>query len=398
MLNRFWIRIAACWLSSAATVLQSAKADIFDDLEVHGFATQGYVKTSDNNFFGDSEEGSFEFYELGVNASVEPSPSVRLSGQLLARRAGEMSYGSPKLDFAVADFSIASSHAWKLNMLAGRVKNPLGLFNDTRDVAFTRPGIFLPQTVYFQSVRSLALSADGVAVRANGFTESGNLEFQAGLGRPLIDENVEYAYLGRSLKGDYRADGISWVGRLLFETPAETWRFALSGAGTSLSFRPKYGDLITAGNTDIIFAVASAQYVARDWTLSAEYVIEPIEYKGFVGTPYDGANPTLEGYYLQLNWRAFDRVELMFRLEEGCIDRSDCNGRGFEALTGLPAHSRYLRASVFGIRWDPVPDLMLRAEFQRSNGTLILSNRENPDPFKTVTRWNMFSLSASYRF
>ena len=67
----------------------SADADVFDGFEVHGFATQGFVKTSANSFFGNSENGSFEFTELGVNATVEPSPSVRLSGQLLSRRAGE---------------------------------------------------------------------------------------------------------------------------------------------------------------------------------------------------------------------------------------------------------------------------------------------------------------------
>ena len=376
----------------------TADADAFDDMEVHGFATQGFVKTSANSFFGDSSDGSFEFRELGVNATLEPSSDIRLSGQLLSRRAGGMSTGSPRVDFALADMSLFGSKDAKLNLLAGRVKNPLGLFNETRDVAFTRPGIFLPQTVYFQSVRSLALSADGAAVRASRFTDEGNFEVQLGFGEPYIDENVEYAYLGDGFRGDFDSDGLSWVGRMMFETTDERWRFALSAASTSLSFDPKSGDRMTKGTIDILYAVASAQYAAEEWTISAEYVVEPIDYNGFEGTPFHGQSPTLEGYYAQINWRAESDVELMVRYEEGFIDKSDKDGRAFAAATGLPAHARYLKALSFGARWDLNENIAMRAEYQRNVGTLILSNKENPRPELTQGNWDMFSLSASYRF
>lgn len=390
---------ALLWCAAVSGVVpMSAAADLLDQLEVHGFATQGFVKTSANSFFGDSENGSFEFTELGINATLEPSSSVRLSGQLLARKAGAMSDGSPRVDFAVADLSLFSSTDASVNILIGRVKNPLGLFNDTRDVAFTRPSVFLPQTIYFQSVRSLALSADGIAVRAKKFSDFGNLELQLGLGKPFVDENVEYAYLGGSFEGDYAARGASWVGRLMFETADEKWRLALSGADTSLEFQPEPGDIVPPGITEILFMVASVQYVSEEWTLSTEYVLEPNEYRGFYGMPFSGESPTLEGYYAQLNWHVTHNVDLMLRYEEGFVDREDRDGRHFEAATGLPAHSRYLKGIAVGARWDVTPDFMLSAEFQRSNGTAILSNRENPDASRTQRNWDMFSLSASYRF
>ena len=51
-------------LSGSATALE-----LGPNLQMHGFLSQGWVWTSDNDFFGDSQDGSFDYTELGVNAS-----------------------------------------------------------------------------------------------------------------------------------------------------------------------------------------------------------------------------------------------------------------------------------------------------------------------------------------
>jgi hypothetical protein len=38
----------------------------------HGFLSQGFLATSDYNYLGDTEDGSFQFTEVGVNASYSP--------------------------------------------------------------------------------------------------------------------------------------------------------------------------------------------------------------------------------------------------------------------------------------------------------------------------------------
>ena len=73
-------------------------------LQIHGFLTQAYVKTTDNRIFGDSEDGSFEFRELGVNASYRFNPSLMASAQLLSRVAGDMYDGSLAVDYAQLDY------------------------------------------------------------------------------------------------------------------------------------------------------------------------------------------------------------------------------------------------------------------------------------------------------
>ena len=372
----------------------------FENLEVHGFATQGFVKTSANSFFGDSEDGSFDFTELGVNATLEPTPRVRLSGQLLSRNAGKMYSGSPVVDFALADVSVRSTEKESLAFVAGRIKNPLGLFNETRDVAFTRPGVFLPQVVYFDRVRNVVMSSDGAGLRAQRFGDQANVNVFLAITYPQTDENIEYAYLGTGYSGDFEAKQPSLIGRLLVETPENELRGSFSIASTSLDFDRKPNDPIGDGRLDFVYWIASLQYATEDWTITAEYMREPIDWDGFEGSIFNDKRADAEGYYLQAAWRARDDIEFVLRYEEGFADRADRSGKDIEQATwGLvPSHTQYSKIFTLGARWDPTPNIMLRAEYQRHNGTFILSSRENPDPSELDPDWDMFSISASYRF
>ncbi|MCP5317793.1 MAG: TonB-dependent receptor [Chromatiaceae bacterium] len=388
-----------------ALALMCCRADLvsargFDGVEVHGFATQGYIKTSANSFFGDSEDGSFEFTELGVNASMDATENIRLSGQLLSRSAGEMYSGTPSIDFALADYTVRSTENDNIGVMVGRIKNPLGLFNETRDVAFTRPGFLVPQVVYYDKVRNLILSADGVAARMASFGEAANVSLYLAAGQTRIDENVEYVYLGNGYDGDFSPNGLSYIGRVLVEKPDNTLRASLSIASTSMDFERGVSDPIGNGNVSLVYGIGSLQYAVNDWTFTSEYMREPIEWQGFAGSPLDGKKATGESYYFQVAWQARSDVELMLRYGEGYADRSDRSGAEIQKATGgaLPAHTQYSKIATAGVRWDLTPQVMVRAEYQRHNGTLVLSNRENPIPAATVPDWDMFALSISYRF
>jgi len=375
-------------------------ADPFEDLEVHGFATQGYTNTSANRFFGDSEQGSFEFTELGVNATLQALPDIRLSGQLLSRRAGDMYSGAPRVDFALADLTVLSTALNSAGILIGRIKNPLGLFNETRDVAFTRPGVFLPQVIYFDKARNLIMSSDGAGIRMARYGDVANLSFYAAAGQTLMDENVEYAYLGAGYAGDFEPDGLSYIARVLVESPDERLRTALSIAKSSMDFERGTNDPIGSGGVDFVYGIASLQLSLEDWTLTTEYMREPVEWRGFAGSVFAGRQATVEGYFAQAAWQASEGIELMLRYEEGFADRADRSGEGIHATSGglVPKHTQYSKILTMGVRWDITPDFMLRAEYQRHHGTFVLSSRENPDPGGMDPDWDLFALSVSYRF
>ncbi len=370
-----------------------------DDFQVHGFATQGFVETTDNRFFGDSDDGSFNFTELGINVSYRATPSLLLAGQLLSRSAGDMYDGSPTVDFAVADWTVSSDQESGYGIKLGRIKNPLGFYNETRDVAFTRPSIFLPQVIYFDAVRNLLLSSDGAHVYGRYSTDFGTWSFDVGAGITRLDENVEFTFLGNDFNGELEPRGLSPVARIAFETPDAAWRFALSGASTTMKFDNEPGDPIGGGEVDILYGVASAQYTAERWSLTAEYMQQPVEYDGF-GPLLDGRDRTIEGYYLQGSYMLRNDLELIARYSAGFGDRTDRDGSESSAATfgTIPRHVFYQKDWMLGLRWDVTPSFMLRAEYQWNDGTGTLSRRENPSLSTTVRNWEMFSLLGSYRF
>ncbi len=104
------------------------------DYQVHGYAAQGFVYTDDNNFFGKSSDGSFDYYEAGLNASVQVHPKLMFAAQGAIRDAGISDDGTLRLDYALADYRFLEEVDTTVGVRAGKVKNPLGFYNETRDV------------------------------------------------------------------------------------------------------------------------------------------------------------------------------------------------------------------------------------------------------------------------
>ncbi|MCU7844643.1 MAG: OprO/OprP family phosphate-selective porin [Candidatus Thiodiazotropha sp. (ex Monitilora ramsayi)] len=362
--------------------------------QIHGFLTQAYVKTTDNRFFGDSPDGSFDFREIGVNTSYRFSPELMLSAQLLSRKAGDMYDGSLTVDYAQLDYTFHMSESARYGTLLGRTKNPLGFYNDTRDVAATRPGIFMPQAIYWDRVRNMVLSNDGAQLYADNLhgLHRFNLSFFAG--KTPIDENVEKTYLDPMFNASMDQNGLTIGGRLLYEWDGGRIRLALSNAMLELDSQP---NLIPPGSIDIDYWVLSAQYNQGPWRLTAEYMEEPINYKGFANI-LDSVDTTVDGYYIQGDYRFHNDWELLFRYEQSHYDKDDKYGSEISAVTGLPPYNFYSKLWTAGLLWEPTEQLMIRAEFSQVEGVIFLSNLENPIPSERVKDWNLFSLLVSYSF
>ncbi len=365
-----------------------------EDFQIHGFLTQGYVKTTANSFFGDSQNGSFDFRELGVNASYRYNPHLMASAQLLSRTAGNMYDGSLSLDYGQLDFTPYSTEYGRFGAIIGRFKNPGGFFNDTRDVASTRPSIFVPQVIYWDRVRNMVLSNDGAMLYADLHQDLHSIYLHFFAGKTPIDENVEKSYLPAQYDPNLEQRGLTKGGRLLYEWDGGLLRLALSGATLNLDGEMAGGFL--SGSIDINFWIASIQYNRGPWSFTLEYMNEPIEYDGFMGL-MDVGDTTIDGYYLQGNYRLSADWEVLMRYEEGHYDKHDQDGSHVN-IPGIPAYNHYARMLTIGLLWEPTENLMLRAEFSQVDGTIFLSNLDNPNPLETQRNWNMFAFLISYSF
>ena len=365
--------------------------------QIQGFAAQGLIGSTNNRFFGDSRNGvSTEFTEAGLHGTWQALDAVRLSGQILYRRAGESDRDGLRVDYAQADWQFYQTDVSQLGLKFGKVKLPYGLYNETRDVPFTRSGILLPQSVYVDNSRDLLLAAPGAFLHGASVQPYGAFDFLLGWVRPDFDSpSVEYSFLGNIRPGTLKGQGALGA-RLRWDLPTDT-TLMLTHADARADYSPGIGDTLTAGKVRFRNLLLTAQQRFDTVTLTAEYGEPRFDNTGF-GPYFPSSHRTIQAGYLQGEWRFLPAWELMLRHDFFYRDKRDKNGHLFALTTGLPAHSMFARDTTLGLRWDTTPNLMLRAEFHHVDGTGWLPGPDNPVFIDREQRWNMWLLQAAYRF
>lgn len=371
-----------------------------ENVKIHGFVTQGYFLTSDNRLFGhsDSRGGSLGFTEAALNASWMPLANARFAGQVLLRRAGSGQEDAIDLDFGLLDYTLFSSPDLLFGVRVGRLKNPFGLYNETRDVLFTRPTILLPQSIYPERTRTLTLSADAGLLYGEYRSALGSWFFDFAAGWPRANNlNTELAYFGADYPGVTDSE-LSYIGRVLYEREGGKYRVAVSSARVDVRYKVKYplpDDLPSLNDifTPIIF---SAQYNEDQFSLTAEYAIRRIREKS------DDGQFTLDvtgnSYYIQGLYRFDPKWQVILRYDALYNNRKDQSGKRYQALTGRPAYTQFAKDWTVGVRYHFNPSFQVAAEYHTIDGVAWLPIQDNLDMRTAERRWRMFSLAASYRF
>lgn len=388
------VRLLVCLLATPPTAVSWADESPLDTLQVHGFLSQALIVTDNNDFFGASSQkaGSLEFTELGVNASLRPSPSMLIAAQLLSRRAGgEIRDAKPTLDYGVIDYQMVSNQERTLGLQAGRFKNPLGFYNQTRDIAFTRPSILLPQSIYFDRTRSIGIAADGVSVYLEERISTGTLRMSGGIGRPQTGSGLSRQLFGNTI-GSVSSSTPSAIAQILYENQNGKFLAALSAANVNL-------DTDIAGNpAEFNFQpwVASLQYNDDLWSLTAEFALRQQSLEGDnIPTSFD---ITGQSWYLQYQRRMTPTWSWLVRYDSLINNNADRSGYQYEQSGFGPAHSQFADDITIGLQWTPSAHLMLAGEYHHVNGTGWLPGQDNPDSSATQQHWNMLLFQLSLRF
>lgn len=365
-------------------------------LQLHGFISQGLVNTSGNNFLGKSDDSiSHDFREIGLNASYRAAPQLLFSTQIMSHRAGKSDDGDPDFDYAFMDWTAFSGDWGRSGIRLGRVKNPYGLYNTSRDVPFARPGIILPQSIYFERTRKLSESSDGVGFYVDRLSDWGTLSAEVVMGYPLMDKASEAAVI-RNTAGSFETD-FTQLYQLKYESPTAQYVLAATYLNLGVSYDPAAVDPLKSG--DFLFdpVVLSAQYNAEKWSVTGEYAFRNTRLKGF------GAFPDIsqvgESYYLQGTYKLMPKLEMLMRYDVTYSNRDDRSGNKYARANGKPDFTQYTKDWTLGLRYDVTPEFMLRAEYHNIEGTSILPSLDNPaDSNLYQRRWDMWMLLGSYRF
>lgn len=364
--------------------------------QVHGFFTQGLVASTNNNWYGKSSDRvSFDFREIGFNGSYRLTPGILLSAQVISRRAGEMDDGELWVDYAFTDLTLFSKENYKAGVRLGRMKNPYGLYTDTRDVAFTRPGAIVPQPIYFDRSRKFALSGDGIHLYGNAQVPGGNIDATLGIVKlPINDRSSKSILAGPNAQGKLEQSRMTIGARILYETDDKRWLGGLSYFTLDQNYQPVPGDTVPPTSAVLEPWILSLQYSGEQWIVTGEYSQRNTEF-----TRANVLQKNIgENWYVQGQYRLMPQWELLLRYDSAASERDDPNGKQFAATTGGKAYTRYARDWVAGIRYDATPNFMLRAELHHVKGTVWLSSLENPVAANIEQDWNMLMLLGSYHF
>jgi hypothetical protein len=257
---------------ACASTLWAQDFKLFNyDVQVHGFASQGFVKTDGNNWLTmkTGDVGSGQFTDFGGNVSVQVTEKLRIGAQIYDRNLGQLGKWHPQLDWAVASYKFKP---W-LGIRGGKVKTTLGLYNDTQDLDFLHTFALLPQSIYPTDLRDVTIAHLGGDVFGDVQVgkKGGTFSYTVYAGRRGDSPYGGYAYLiGRSFN---RMGGLQYGGDLRWATPLKGLLVGISRLNEDVSAHFAAG---TPGATTLQSKVAwtnqyYAQYTWKKLVVDTEY-------------------------------------------------------------------------------------------------------------------------------
>lgn len=385
-------------------------SDGLKEVSVHGYVSQGLIYTTENSFFGDSENTSLEMTNIALGVTWRPWSRLQFSVQGLYRQAGATSRDDIYTDYALADLTLVQNMSWQLGLRAGRIKNPVGFHNDTRDVAVSRPSVLLPESIYRDFLRDVYHTSDAVSLYAHGYLGEHFIQLNVLTGEPQITDAVEDEYILAPLSGSLD-DAKGDVARLLVESLGGKLRLAYTYTNIKVDYEPSPGTqtieiapmvFITVplygypGETEIDLDTWSIEYNLDRWQFTTEYQRLDYYINDIYGINTRSKTPG-EGYYVSANYRFNDRWQGFIRYDASYTDKDDKDGDEYEAATGFPGHNRFAKDTTIGLRFEPSKHWLIAAEFHHISGTAWLPKVEN-DLATAKKDWNLFTAEVSYKF
>ena len=385
--------IALCAIAWSCSVFSS------DALVIKGFVAQGLQQAKDTNFINADGDVSFAMTEIGLNARYPMTQNVSLNGQVVYINSGDRYPEGGRIDYLFVDWSIVSNADWNVNLHLGRYKNYHWLYSATRDVPHTRPGNLLPQSIYFDSFRDIALGSDGVALRANTTNRAGEWEFNWSYGRSPINQKSTQQLLGDMATGDVEQDFVHKF--------SANWRSYQSGLmlgfnylDSDFTYNKGVNDPFFNGDANVLRLSLVGQYQSEFWEFTSEIMRESSRYQNAL-FPGFLSDSTAEGGYAQLTWMPNPTWSALLRLDVYDLNRDDRNGNQLSELAfgQIPNYFGYMDTGTIGARYNIRDDLAFQVEYNRVKGAGRLTPLLVKDPLAAPSEyWDLWSVQLMYWF
>jgi hypothetical protein len=367
-------------------------------LDFHGFISQGFLATTKYNYLGsDTKDGSFQFTEAGLNASMNPFPRTRITAQGFLYDMGDAGEYTPFLDFASIEYTFNDY----IGLRGGRIRRPQGIYNDIQDVDLARTYVLLPQGVYESRFRDFSTSLDGGEVFGNiPLSRAGALSYEAYAGYISVGSDSGVADdINNSLHGGNVTsfDPMPAAGsQLWWNTPVDGLRF---GAAFLYVFNFDYNFTVPTGfpppypssvrlraDGRITSQLYSAEYLWNNWTFQAEYYNDQFsqDTTSPAGTTHSFSYP--QAWYGGAAYRFNKWLEVGGYYTEF-----------YEDAPVTAASDASQKDAALSFRFDPKPWWVIKLEGHYIRGTGLLDDNAN-NPVRSDDGWFMILVKTTVSF
>jgi hypothetical protein len=362
-----------------------------EDIMMHGFASQGYLKSSDNNYLGYSKEGSYEYNEIGVNFMVPVTDDLQFGIQLFSRDLGKYGNNELVVDWAILDYNVSQY----LGFRAGKVKMPFGMRNRSRDVDNLRIPIILNQAVYLEGLRDLIVASYGFnAYGALPLGIMGELDYDFLLGTleipgdsPFIQDALNRLEL--DMEVDIAVTHIEG-GQLLWMAPLQGLTFSGTGYLATFDVQMDNDSLLEPIMAEAAlkeFWVLSAKYDYRHFSAIFEYMRLYIDLDMGVHVPVKK-----EGWYGEFSWNVSDWLGLSAAYGKFFPDTTNKNGHGL-----VENYYAWQEDATFSTKFNVNEYLCLKLEVHYIEG-LGLTDLSDYVEDGMKKHWLLFAFKTSINF
>ncbi len=379
-------------------------------VEIHGFASATYLQSSGNNIIEDSEDGTFNFNDFGLNAGATFHDDIYVGFQVMSRDYGAVGNNDIYVNWALVDYQWRDALGFKI----GKVKRPQGLYGDVRDYDFLRTSIMLPQnTIYNENEREYYESYTGGGLYGTfNLGKGGNLGYDIYYGINYdIDEDGGLARGMDSSRFQYVDGSIGYTfgTRLKWHTPVSGLLLALSYSQMEAEIDAKVNLSSLPIALDGFFdfptlhaVVLSMEYAIGDLTVSAEYEHLQGDYifdidMSALGMPSSRTvgDLTGESYYLMLSYQFVDWFTAGVYYVENIPNTDDRDGDDLVAQ-GRPSFEAWQHDLAVTARFDLTDFWLIKLEYHYLDGMSLLTEADNPEGFEKS--WDYFAVRTTLNF
>ena len=350
-----------------------------DDWSWHGFVSQGLIQARESNFVNNDGEVSARLTEAGLNSVYKIDSNLKVSGQLMYLNGGNRFVDGLRADYLFLNWTPYSSLDWQLDLYAGRFKNMHWAYSSTRDVALTRPLIVLPQSVYFDSFRDIAVGSDGVALRSSHNLAIGEVDFIWSWGSTPISRDMSQRVISTDVVGETNQKFVHQASSYWRPTNSQM-QWGISLLDSDFSYKQANPDRYFDGQFTVQRVMLNWRYSAENWELTSELMQERVFVDGFI-FPTLQRNQYAQGAFLlgRYDWSASTSWYLSY--DYFIANKDNPSGSQLPASSGgfIASYFGYQRDAAISIDHELSQNLRLKLEYHFIEGTGRLGPNVIPD-------------------